>query len=89
MIAVDFPQANTVFAPPPDLDPEQCRAIRAYKGKTSGGSMDGCEVVVTAWQPTERELIDLQMGRPVFLSFVGGLPPHFVTTDFEQAIRPA
>jgi len=89
MIPSKFEQSNKVFVPPTDLDPEQCQPIHAYLGAVQGGSCDGVALVVTAWTPTPQELADLNAGNPVFLSCVGGLPPHFLTTRFEQAIKPA
>ena len=89
MITTKFEQSNKVFVPPTDLDPEQFQPIHAYLGAAQGGSCDGVPIVVTAWQPTEQELLDLYRGKPVFLTCVGGLPPHFLTTRFEQAIKPA
>lgn len=77
------------FSPPPDLAESQCRTIHAYAGKVVGGSVDGADVVVTAWHLTPEELAALNAGKPLFLSFLGGLPPHFPTVDFEAAIHPA
>lgn len=68
---------------------EQVKVIHAYRGEVKVGSVDGSQLVVTAWKPTEEELKDLNDGGSVFLSFIGGLPPHFATTRFEQAINPA
>lgn len=89
MIPVDFPESNILFGPPPDLDHSQCRTIFAYDGRITGGSLDGARVVVTAWQPTEQELELLKQGRPVLLTFIGGLPPHMVSLDFHAATHPA
>jgi len=77
------------FGPPPDMDANQCQSIRAYVGPIEGGTCDGAKLVVTAWRPNARELAELVAGKPLFLSFVGGLPPHFATVSFDEAIRPA
>lgn len=89
MIASNFPQANILFGPPEGMHENQVASVPAYQGKIDRGSCDGLSLVVTAWRPTVQELVDLNAGAPVFLSFVGGLPPHFATTRFEQAINPA
>ncbi len=89
MIASNFPQANIIFGPPEGMHENQVAKIPAYCGKVGGGSCDGLTLVVTAWRPTVQELVDLNAGTPIFLTFVGGLPPHFVSTRFEQAINPA
>jgi hypothetical protein len=89
MTPVEFEQANKVFTPPQGLDSSQCSPINAFVGQAEGGSCDGILIVVTAWKPSEEEIDDLMNGQPVFLTFVGGLPPHTVSTQFERAIRPA
>lgn len=89
MIPVIFPQANARFGPPSDLDESQCMTIHAYLGKVVGCSIDGADQVITAWKPTADELALLNAGQPVFLSCIGGLPPHFITCDFESARRIA
>jgi hypothetical protein len=63
--------------------------VTAFIGKVAGGSVDGAQLIVTAWKPSAVELDDLKNGRPIFLSVIGGLPPHFLTTDFERAINPS
>jgi len=77
------------FKSPPDLHESQVMPIRAYSGMVRGGSLDGCNIVVTAWKPTPAELKALNMGQPLFLSCIGGLPPHFPSVDFDLAIAPA
>ncbi len=46
------------------------------------------KIIVTAWAPDADELARLNAGAPIFLTFIGGLPPHMITTDFRQAIAP-
>lgn len=89
MIPVTFEQANTRIGPPPDLAESQCMAIPAFVGHVEGGSVDGARQIIVAWKPGAEELAALNSGAPVFLSCLGGLPPHFVTTDFETARRVA
>lgn len=89
MTPTRFAEANTRFGPPSDLVESQCSTIWAYRGVVSGGSVDGCDFVVTAWKPSAEELKQLNAGNPVFLSCIGGLPPHFITTDFQQAVKPS
>lgn len=82
MNPVSFPEANAVFLPPPGMAESQVMSIPAFQGTMAGGSLDGCPVVVTAWQPTPEELEVLKRGAPVFLSVVGHLPPHFLAVEF-------
>jgi len=63
--------------------------IWTYQGNINGGSMDGSFVVVTAWQPNAEEIKLINEGKPIFLTFVGGLPPHYPSMDFISATHPA
>lgn len=85
MTATHFPQSNIVYGPPKGLDESQVASIHAYETEVQRGNLDGVKLTITAWQPSNRELNDLLLGRPVFLSFIGGLPPHYVCTSFEDA----
>jgi hypothetical protein len=85
----EFPEANTIFGPPPDLEESQCMRVAGYLGKVQGGSLDGSTIVVVCWQPTMEEIEAIKSGKPIFLSFLGGLPPHLPTLDFQEAIHPA
>lgn len=89
MTPVDFPQANVPFCAPAGLAESQVMTIKAYVGTITTGSLDGSVVVVTAWLPTPEELAMLNQGQPLYLSFLGGLPPHFPTVDFHSATHPA
>ncbi len=89
MSPVKFPEANVMFGPPPDLEESQCLRIPAFAGTVQGGSVDGLQMVITAWLPSAEEIEQLRHGKPIYLSFIGGLPPHFVTTDFNLASHPA
>lgn len=68
---------------------KQIANIPAFVGEVARGSMEGSIVVVTAWKPSESELHALNAGQPVFLSCIGGLQPHFLTTNFNDATNPA
>lgn len=89
MTPVSFVQANANFSAPSDLHEQQVRTIPAFKGEVKFGSCDGVPLVVVAWKPDERELQALNAGEPVFLSCIGGLPPHFLTVSFTEATNPA
>jgi hypothetical protein len=90
MTPIKFPEANAYYGPPPDMTAGQCGSIDLFRGRAASGSLDGAPVIVTAWRPDARELTALNAGGAVFLTFVGtGLPPHCVTTSFEQATNPA
>lgn len=89
MTPITFPEANASFKAPADLHENQVATIMAYCGPIPGGSMDGEKMVVVAWKPDAAELEALKAGAPVFLTTLGGLPPHFLTVDFHNATNPA
>lgn len=89
MNSTTFPEANCAFSAPDDLNEKQCMTIPAFAGQVESGSCDGARQVIVAWQPTPEELTALNAGAPVFLAVLGGLPPHYLTTSFEEARRCA
>jgi hypothetical protein len=90
MTPVNFIEANRLYGAPPDLEESQCKTIHAHVGTVTNGSCEGSPMIVTAWTPDARELARLNAGEPIFLTFLSsGLPPHMVTTSFEEATKPA
>lgn len=89
MNPIEFPEANTIFGPPKELSESQCLRICAYVGEVKQGSVDGVGIAVVAWQPDARDINRIINGHPIFLTTLGGLPPHFLSTDFNSAINPA
>lgn len=95
-----LPQHNAVFTAPPDLDHTQVFSIHAFKGVIPpgytqeilkgevppGSNLDGAPFVVTGWKPSPEELEELNRGGSIYLSCLGGLPAHFLTTDFNTAV---
>lgn len=89
MSPAEFPEANCRYGPPPDLAETQCGTVLAYRGQVERGSVEDAPLVVVAWKPDALDLQRIIAGQPVFLSVIGGLPPHFLTTDFQSATHPA
>lgn len=89
MTPIDFNQSNKVFGPPSDMTESQVRPIPAYVGTVERGSCEGSPMVVVAWLPTPAERDAIAEGSPVFLTFLGGLPPHVATTNFGEATNLA
>lgn len=89
MTPAHFPQVTAFFGPPPGLAESQVQTIPAFVGTVQRGSVEGTPIVVTAWQPSPEDLVRLNAGAPLFLTFLGGLPPHMVKTSFNDAINPA
>jgi len=88
MNPVSFKQANGVFGPPPELTKEQVCPIPVFVGQVMGGSCDGCTAVVVAWEPDEADLTALNQRGLIYLSCLGSLPAHTLTTSFESAVHP-
>ena len=84
-----FEQSTHRFGPPPGLDETQVMTVDAYVGEVRGGSLCGAQVCVTAWKPDTEELAALVRGEPLFLSFIGSIPPHYPSVDFHSASNPA
>lgn len=85
MTPVDFKESNCTFGPPPGYDESQVGPLSAFDGKIERGSMEGSRVIVTAWLPSVKEMEAILNGSPIFISFIGGLPPHFPSTSFAEA----
>lgn len=46
--------------------------------------------IVVAWKPSEEEIGAILRRNPIFLTIIGtALPPHMLTTSFEQATHPS
>lgn len=89
MISQTFPESNIKMRRPAGFEESQIGTIDAFLGEVKSGSCEGANLVVVAWKPTPAELEALNKGCPVFLSCLGGLPPHFLTTNFQEATNPA
>ena len=83
MSPTDFPQANATFGAASDLDESQIKSIRCRVGQLNGGPLDGAKQFVVAWQPDAEDLARLQNGGPMYISFLGGMPPHSVVTELD------
>ena len=66
----------------------QVDPIRAFVGEVAKGSCEGARLVVVAWAPSAEERAAIEAGSLVYLSMIGGLLPHFITTDFANATNP-
>ena len=84
----NFLEANAKFGPPPGLEESQVRSIDVYQGVVRGGSCDGSIMIITAWVPSAEDIQRMAAGHPIFLTCLGGLPPHFLSTDFQIASNP-
>lgn len=80
-----FPQANTRFGPPDGFDESQIFTIPGHLREITGGSLDGSLAVIVAWLPDREDLERLSAGQPVYITMIGGLAPHKLSTSFEVA----
>lgn len=81
-----FVGANSRFTHPDGMDESQVREIFAHKGTVSGGNLDGADFVVVAWRPSLNDMQHMMNGGLVYLTTIGGLPPHFISTDVQEAM---
>lgn len=87
MIPFDFPQANVALGAPRDLDETHIATIPAFMAKIEGQSVfDGSIMTVVAWKPSPDDLVTLLNGGAVYVRMIGGCPPHYLSTTFEEAI---
>lgn len=86
MTPCHFPQENSTFGPPKELDASQCMAIPGHIGQIRSGNLDGSVIVVVAWMPNEADKARIMDGKPVFLTSIGALCPHRLSTTFEEAM---
>lgn len=89
MTPVRFAEANAIFGPPEGMTEHQVRRVPGYIGETLVGSCDGMKLVIVAHLPDERDKAAIAAGAPIFLTMVGGLAPHFLSTNFAEANNPA
>lgn len=89
MTPTEFEQQNSNFIHPEGLEESQVATIPAYSADLQGGSLDGVRVVVVAWKPSQEEIQAIASGSPIFLTCLGGLPGHCLTTSFQEAISLA
>jgi hypothetical protein len=86
MTPATFPESNRTIGKPADWDESQCGGIRAFVGNLQGGTLDGCPIFVTAWNPTLEEIEAIKNGAKIYLTWCTGvLAPHTVTTNFKAA----
>lgn len=84
MTPTTFPQANTVIKPPDDIPESQITPIAAFLGIMAGGCFDGAQMVTVAWQPSPEERERINQGASIFITFLGGVLAHSVSTEFPE-----
>jgi hypothetical protein len=84
---VQFPESNRMIGPPAQIREDLCSSIPACIGHFNGGPWDGADSIVVAWKPTIEELAQLNRGGPIYVHFIGGVPPHCLSTHFPLIIE--
>lgn len=84
-----FPEVNTQFTAPDGLEESQVQTIPGFMGTVDRGSVEGLQMIVVAWKPSPVDLVRLNTGGVIYLTVLGGLPPHFLTTSFAEATNIA
>lgn len=87
MEAADFPEANGCHGAPAGMSESNVKTLPSFKAKIEGGQFDDADMVVVAWRPSAEDLDRLSQGGLIYLSCIGGLPPHFLCTTFPEAVR--
>lgn len=85
MIPIAFPEANMVVGSPKEL-PGSCLEIQAHARQIVGGIWDGSNQVIVAWQPSQDDISRIVNGHPIYLATIGNLPPHLLSTVFENLL---
>jgi hypothetical protein len=65
MNPIRFAQCNCVMLAPKDLP--ECYDLHTFKGQTPQGQA----VVISAWKPTPEELVNINLGEPIWLFLWG------------------
>lgn len=84
MNATHFPEANTRHRAPEGLDESHVKTIPSFRAQIHDGPHDGAEMIVVAWRPSPDDLKKLNEGGFIYLSMMGGLCPHFLSTEFKE-----
>ncbi len=79
------PIYNSGYVAPEGMTSDQVGSIPAFKGRINQGNLDGADYMVTAWKPSSDDLRVLNDGGSIFMTAINNLPPHFLSTSFNEA----
>ena len=87
---LEFEKTNVTFLIPDDLarNKTKARAIRGRILQVNTGPLDGLAVAVVAYKPSPLDVSRILAGEPIYISFLGGVAPHYVSVSLEDAINP-
>lgn len=79
MVPVAFPQQNLVLTATPGVPRDKCGSLDAYRGPLP----DGTPAVVTCYEPTAAEWVELWRTGRVWLLVMGDRTPPTALTAFD------
>lgn len=91
VMPLEFKGTNVTFQLPSDLSNSKTKA-RPIRGKIiqmNKGPLDGLAVAVVAYKPSPLDVSRILAGEPIYISFLGGVAPHYLSTALEEAISPS
>ena len=91
MMPLEFQGTNVTFKLPNDLAGSKTKA-RPIRGRIlliEKGPLDGLAVAVVAYKPTPLDVSRILAGEPIYISFLAGVPPHYLSTTLEDALKPS
>ena len=91
MMPLEFKGTNVTFQLPADLSGQKtkARAIRGRILQLNKGPLDGLAVAVVAYKPSPLDISRILAGQPIYISFLGGVAPHYLSTALEEALNPS
>jgi hypothetical protein len=89
MNPIKFDECNTFFGPNTEMEDVKCEITPAWVGDAEGGSLDGLRMAVCAYKLDEHELKEILEGGYIYVTMVGGLSMHYMSTNFHDATHPS
>lgn len=81
MNPINFEGANMNFTKPSDMTDEQCSSLPAWKGEDK----DGVPIIVSYWQPNQKDIELIKNGHSLCLIVCGeNMPPVSLCTFDEN-----
>jgi hypothetical protein len=91
MMPLEISEANMTLLLPNDLlgHKTKARCVRARIISVTDGPLDGLSIVIIAYKPSPLDISRILSGEPIYLSFMAGVAPHFLSTALEEALNPS
>jgi hypothetical protein len=91
MMPLEIAGTNVTLMLPSDLlgNKTKARCVRARIVSIKNGPLDGLSVAVVAYKPSPLDVSRILAGEPIYISFLAGVAPHFLSTTLEEALNPS